>query len=846
MSDKEAKARIRINKLLEEAGWRLLDEGGLKANVQFEPRIKIAEKYGEGFTKLKNGFADYILLDESSFPICVVEAKAEDLNPLVGKEQARTYAQNQNCRFVILSNGNIHYLWDLYLGNPRVITKFPSLEELNNLQNFQPTSKNLVGETIESDYIALTQKPDYALDPQWKDEGSRRKYIESNKLRFLRPYQIRAMQCIQKDVKMGKDRFLFEMATGTGKTLTSAAVIKLFLRSGNARRVLFLVDRLELEDQANKAFKEYLKNDFRSVIFKENRDGWNSAEIVVSTIQTLLAGNKYKRIFRPDDFQLVISDESHRSIGGNSRAVFEYFIGYKLGLTATPKDYLKKFDADDPNPKDPREMERRMLLDTYTTFGCENGEPTFRYSLIDGVKDGFLINPYVLDARTEITTQLLSDKGYSVTAAVVGTDGEAANEDEETFFSRDFERRFFSDVTNRIICKTFLEHALRDPITGEIGKTIAFAVSQNHATKIVQILNEFADTMFPGKYNSDFAMQVTSSIPGAQQMTTNFAYNNLGGTGNFDPVYKTSKTRVCVTVGMMTTGYDCPDILNLCMMRPIFSPTDFVQIKGRGTRKHNFARDLIDEDRKKDLGNVEKEVFRLFDFFANYEYFEETFDYDEKLKLPKPRSTGGVEDGGTDTGGGSVVDEYENFNPDPLKTLNEIEIGLEGMKIDRRLFEQFEEAVKTDEEIQKMVEGRDFEGIESYILGNLFDKPEEFYNLDKIRRSLKIDRRVSLREIVEKIFGFIPKFKSREELLEDEFDKFDSSVMPDEASFADAKNYFKSYLTDTEFRDIIESRKFGLLNNNANGEVFRRLPEKLRKAIPEYIKDNVSLNKFME
>ena len=144
---------------------------------------------------------------------------------------------------------------------------------------------------------------------------------------------------------MDKDRFLFEMATGTGKTLTSAAIIKLFLRTGNASRVLFLVDRLELEEQARKAFIEYLKNDYQTFIFKESREDWRRAEIVVTTVQSLLFNDKYKQIFSPTDFDLVISDEAHRSIGGNARAVFEYFIGYKLGLTATPKDYLKKVDA---------------------------------------------------------------------------------------------------------------------------------------------------------------------------------------------------------------------------------------------------------------------------------------------------------------------------------------------------------------------------------------------------------------------------------------------------------------------------------------------------------------------
>ena len=159
------------------------------------------------------------------------------------------------------------------------------------------------------------------------------------------------------------------MATGTGKTLISAAIIKLFLRTGNAKRILFLVDRLELEDQAQKNFVQYLSNDFQSVIYKQNRDDWKKADIVVSTVQSLSSQDKYKKLFSPTDFDLVIADESHRAIGGNSRAVFEYFIGYKLGLTATPKDYLKNVDPQKLSAKDPRAWERRQLLDTYTTFG---------------------------------------------------------------------------------------------------------------------------------------------------------------------------------------------------------------------------------------------------------------------------------------------------------------------------------------------------------------------------------------------------------------------------------------------------------------------------------------------
>ena len=190
-----------------------------------------------------------------------------------------------------------------------------------------------------------------------------------------------------------------------------------------ARRVLFLVDRLELEDQAaNKSFVPYLANDFDAVIYKEKRDDWRRAHIVVTTVQSLLFNNKYQSLFSPTDFDLVISDEAHRSIIGNARAVFDYFVGYKLGLTATPRDYLRG----GPHVRDPREVERRLLLDTYRTFGCESGEPTFRYSLLDGVRDGYLINPRVVDARTEVTTQLLADEGFVVSF----TDAEVEQQEE--------------------------------------------------------------------------------------------------------------------------------------------------------------------------------------------------------------------------------------------------------------------------------------------------------------------------------------------------------------------------------------------------------------------------------
>ena len=579
MINKEATARIKINKLLEMAGWRFFPEGSASANICLEPSVQIKatdlDALGENFEKTSKGSIDFLLLDAKGFPLVVLEAKSENKSPLVGKEQARKYARSQNCRFVILSNGNLHYFWDLERGNPYIITSFPTSDSVIYYHQEIPNPQRLFEDSIGDDFIALTQRPNYQSEAAWRNEAERPGYIQTNKLRFLRPYQLKAIHALQRAVRDGKDRFLFEMATGTGKTLTAAAVIKLFLRSGNACRVLFLVDRLELEEQARKTFKDLLSADFRTVIYKENRDDWRRAEIVVTTVQSLLFNNKYQRLFSPTDFDLVISDEAHRSIGGNARAVFDYFIGYKLGLTATPRDYLKRFDHTNPNIRDPREAERRLLLDTYRTFGCENSQPTYRYSLLDGVKEGYLINPTVVDARTEITTQLLSEHGF----VVLFTD-DTGEDQEETKKQRDFEKNFFSEATNQLFCKTFLENALRDPVSGEIGKSIIFAVSQNHAAKLAQILNQMADRMFPGKYQSDFALQVTSEIPDAQQFTINFTNNNLLGSANFLPAYKTSKARVCVTVGMMTTGYDCTDILNLGLFRPMLHSTSKCNKRG--------------------------------------------------------------------------------------------------------------------------------------------------------------------------------------------------------------------------------------------------------------------------
>ncbi len=841
---KEATARIKINKMLEAAGWRFFADANGPATIQLEPKVTLKtqdlDDLGENFEKTKKGFIDFLLLNDKGFPFVVLEAKKENINPLSAKEQAREYAESQKCRFVILSNGNLHYFWDLKRGNPEAVSAFPTPSSITGFQKSTPNPTLIIDEVVADDYVALTQRPGYANEASWKNEGERRHFIQTNGLRFLRPYQKNAIHAIQKAVKQGRSRFLLEMATGTGKTLTAAAIIKLFLRTGNAHRVLFLVDRLELEDQALKAFKKTLVNDYKCVIYKENRDDWRHAEIVVTTVQSLLFNNKYRDLFSPTDFDLVISDEAHRSIGGNARAVFDYFIGYKLGLTATPRDYLKNFNKDKPPSDDPREVSRRLLLDTYRTFGCEDGQPTYIYSLLDGVKDGFLINPTVVDARSDVTTKLLSDKGFVVECK--DDEGEDAT---ATYKQREFEKKFFSTATNQVFCKTFIENALRDPISGEIGKSIVFAVSQGHAAKLTQILNEMADRMFPGKYQSDFAVQVTSLVPSAQQFTINFTNNNLMGSCNFIDEYKTSKARVCVTVGMMTTGYDCPDILNLGLFRPIFSPTDFIQIKGRGTRKHDFREQLFDDSIKEGIKAPLKSAFKLFDFFANCEFFEEKFNYNEVLKLPKPK---GDRDN-DDTGGGPATTKgtYEHLGADLISSVKVATIGYEGMKIDRMFFKKFESTIRSNKFIEDGVDSGQWDRVIDYVNREYLSKPEEGYSLEKLRKAADVDRRITLREILEKIFGLIPKFKSKDELLEEEFAKFVADYQPEEAEAIPAiKTYFKAYVTNEGVRHIIDTNELADLATNPvfSTADFKAVPIKYRALIPTYIKDYVPLNKF--
>lgn len=679
MANPEAFSRILIDKALEFSGWDLLNP----QQVQFElhtPNVR----------------ADYLLKDSLGRVLCVLEAKREGLDPYDAKEQARGYAENLKAPFIILSNGREHWFWNYERADQRDayrIERLPSQEDLERvrLKNLQPP-RPLESEIVASEYLRHL-KHDLTL----------------------RHYQIRAMDEIARlfDAQ-GLRKFLLEMATGTGKTLLCAALIRRFLMSRNAERVLFIVDRIELAKQTIEDFAVVLP-EFKPVIYKTARRTGEllGASVVVATIQSLMTDRRYREEFTPFYFDLVINDEAHRSIYGDAREVVQFFQATRIGLTATPKAYLKNVSSEQLAEDNPQALEARQLRDTYHYFGCKPGFPTFRYDIMDAVKDPegpFLCLPKIFDLRSDITTKALAESGWAV----------FVNEQEENFKIQDLEKKIFTPARNRLMCEAFLKEAQKDP-AGAIGKSIVFAANQTHATNLTKIFNELQ----PG-----IALTITSRIPDAASLAKEFRDGKR-------------TERIAVSVDMLSTGYNCRDLLNIGLFRPVFSPTEYIQIKGRGTRRFTFT-----------IGHTayEKSCFFLLDFCAVAEYFEEQYDYSMPLKVPrekkepKPYETGGGKAGAVCERQGG---EAEPKPPKPPRTIptwegldtfvsQEIRIvGPNGEKVDIMTFRggyerDIKEFVEKTPALKAAVEAEDDDVIETILNERFYHRPEMFYSPDKL------------------------------------------------------------------------------------------------------------------
>lgn len=676
----EAFSRVLIDKALEFSGWDLLDS----KQVVFEQHSGA-------------GRADYLLKNKLGHVLCVLEAKREDLDPYDAKEQARGYAENLKAPFVLLSNGREHWFWNFERSDQRDayrIERLPSRDDLERIQlkNMQPP-RPLQSEIIRPDYLRHL-KHDLTL----------------------RRYQIAAIDEVGRLFDgEGRRKFLLEMATGTGKTLLCAAMIRRFLATRNAERVLFIVDRIELAKQTMEDFAVVLP-EYKPVIFKSARRTGEllGASVVVATIQSLMVDRRYREEFTPFYFDLVINDEAHRSIYGDAREAVQFFQATRVGLTATPKAYLKNIDIAQLQSENPKALEARQLRDTYNYFGCEPGLPTYRYDIIDAVKDPegpFLCLPKIFDLRSDITTQALAESGWAV----------VVNEQEESFKIQDLERKIFTPARNRLMCEAFIKEAQKDP-EGKIGKSIVFAVNQTHATNLTKIFNELQPNL---------AVTITSRVKDASSIAKDFRDGRR-------------VERISVSVDMLSTGYNCRDVLNIGLLRPIFSPTEYIQIKGRGTRRFTF---------KIGHAEYEKKNFFLLDFCAVAEYFEEKYDYTVPLKVPRERKEsepqpprGGEAGPGVGTEGApSKEQEPPREIPvwegtDVLTSREVIEVGPDGEKVDVMTFRgSFERDVRDfterDADMKAAVSDEDDDAVETLMNERFYHQPKMYYSPDKLIRS---------------------------------------------------------------------------------------------------------------
>ena len=635
----EEQAREKINRLIESAGWTYREEA-------------LAGR------RSGRGFSDYVLYAGGGLAVAVLEAKRAEVPSLSGKEQAREYADSIGVRHVFLSNGDLHYHWVTDSGNPVRIMALPTLDELDHFGRQEAVDRSPLWETPVDENFLRT--------------------------RTIRPYQLAAVQAVQEYAEAGRHGFLLEMATGTGKTTVAAAICRLYLQAGVAERILFLVDRDELYLQAVGDLDQALEGQYRVVGYRDRDEDW-TAPIMVATVQAINAATSHGEPIPPEWFQLIVSDEAHRSISGpRHRDIFDAFNCDKVGLTATPRQYLTVGDPNDEASAAGREA--RTLRDTYYAFGLTPGEPTFEYTMEQADADGYLVLPHALDVRTDVTTQLMSEEGFQLTLE----DYESGEDISLAFHEKDYGRTFLSPDTNREFAERYIDLALREPETDIIGKGIIYCVSRAQAAQLTNELNKAAETRWPGKYRSDFAVQITHDVDRATDMGRAFAnQDGLNGADSTIAGYKTSKTRVCVTVGMMTTGYDCPDLLNLGFCRPVKSPTDYIQMKGRGTRRYEFTKNVTDQVVQDQLPLRPKDDFRIIDYFGVCEYFGEAGLYGD---IPVPHDVGG----GGSLGPGIPRQAYIRHGKDQTESITELSMDAEGAITDRSAILEQREAANED------------------------------------------------------------------------------------------------------------------------------------------------------
>ena len=542
-------------------GWKFT---GADADVQEEYEVE-----GMAGVPGQLGYADYVLFGKDGLPLAVVEAKRTSKDPNIGRKQAVLYADCLERKFgrrpmMFTTNGFETYFWDDQTGPQRRVSGIFSKDDLQKLMNRR---------TERLDLMAVP------IDDRITD----------------RYYQKEAIRAVCEQIGQGFRKHLLVMATGTGKTRTASSLTDVLSRGKYVTNILFLADRTALVKQAKDDFKNYLP-DMSLCNLCSNKDDRN-ARIVFSTYPTMLnAIDDVKakdglRLFTPAHFDLIIIDESHRSIFKKYRAIFEYFDACMVGLTATPKTDVDR--------------------NTYDFFEMEHGVPTYAYDYETAVNvDHVLVPYYNYEVKTKfieegITYDDLSDEDKERYEDDFAEDGLMP----DFIPSNELNKFVFNETTVDIVLQDLMERGIRVAGGDRIGKAIIFAQNKRHAEFILERFNK----LYP-QYNGTFAQRIICDDTYAQTIIDDFKIAEK------DP-------HIAVSVDMMDTGIDVPECVNLVFFKKVRSKSKFWQMIGRGTR---LCKDLACIDQI-DGEYTDKRRFLIFDYCGNFEYFREHQEgYDSK------------------------------------------------------------------------------------------------------------------------------------------------------------------------------------------------------------------------
>ena len=541
--NEETTRRRLIDQQLLAADWNV---GALGANTE---QVRQEVKLTGLPTPSGDGFADYVLYGDDGKPLAVVEAKKTAKDARQGAEQARQYAdaleRETGVRPVIFfTNGVDIFLWDDAQKYPyRKVYGFYSKDSLEYLVHQRIGKKALA-------------------------------HVEPNLTIAGRMYQLEAIKRVTERFESNFRKALVVQATGTGKTRVAISLCDVLMRAGWVKRILFLCDRKELRRQADRVFKEFMPGEPRVVVnAKAAHD--RDKRIYLATYPAMM---KAYEDFDVGFFDLIIADESHRSIYKKFRSLFQYFDALEVGLTATPVKFIER--------------------NTFELFACESGDPTSAFDFQQAIESK---PPYLVPFRVMQVSTTFSREGFKYTQMSEAQRDQLEDQDAQAqavdYDSDDLDKSFFNKDTTRAIWRSLMDGGIREATGQHIGKSIVFARNHLHAVHLAEVFSE----LYP-QYGSAFCRVIDNQEPKADQLIDDFK--------NVE-----NELTIAISVDMLDTGIDVPEVVNLVFAKPIKSYVKFWQMIGRGTR---LRRDLFGPGK-------DKTEFLIFDHWQNFWFFDEVY-----------------------------------------------------------------------------------------------------------------------------------------------------------------------------------------------------------------------------